>query len=435
MKLEFWFDFSCPYAYLASRQAATWAAAGVEIDWRPMLLGGVFRGIASGPDGNGPMAALGPAKARHNLLDMHRWAEVLEAPFQMPVAHPMRTVRALRVLLTLPHREWPRAIAALYAAYWDRAQDVAQDTVIEAALTGAGIDIGDAFARADSDAIKEDLRARTDEAIALGIFGAPAWVVRRAQPPHTLVWGQDRRPWVEAMLAGWDPDRDAGPPGGHRSAGDTFSPAPSSSTLDVYFDVSSPFGYLALTQLPSIATATGITPRLIPILLRGLFKDIGQVTAPLLAMPASKQRYFYMETARWARWWGAPFNFPTKFPQRSIMAQRLSVIAAAERPFADQCRLAISLGRGMWAEQRDLEDPETLRAILVAEGFPTDWIERTNEPAIKAALIANSATAKDASAFGVPTLVVNQRLLFWGQDRFDLVGRALAGWIPRTDVP
>ena len=59
MKLEFWFDFSCPYAYLASRQAAKWASAGVEIDWRPMLLGGVFRGIASGPNGNGPMGALG----------------------------------------------------------------------------------------------------------------------------------------------------------------------------------------------------------------------------------------------------------------------------------------------------------------------------------------------------------------------------------------
>ncbi|HEY4058975.1 MAG TPA: 2-hydroxychromene-2-carboxylate isomerase [Kofleriaceae bacterium] len=433
MTLEFWFDFSCPYAYLASRKAAAWAAAGVEIEWRPMLLGGVFRGIASGPNGNGPMAALGPAKARHNLLDMHRWAEVLEAPFQMPAAHPMRTVRALRVLLALPRREWPAAIAALYAAYWARAEDITRDDVISAALIGAGIDIGDAFSRADSEAIKDDLRARTDEAIALGIFGAPAWVVRRVQPPHTLVWGQDRLPWVEAMLAGWDPDRDAVPPGGHRSAGTTLTTAPPASTLDVYFDVSSPFGYLALTQLPSIAAATGVTPRLIPILLGGLFKDIGQAVAPLLAMPAPKQRYFYLETARWARWWGAPFDFPKKFPQRTIMAQRLGVIAA-ERPFADQCRLATALARGMWAEQRDLEDPETLRAILVAEGFPSDWIERTNEPAIKATLIENSATAKAMNAFGVPTLVVNGRFLFWGQDRLDLVGRALAGWIPRTET-
>ena len=110
--LELWFDFSCPYAYLASRVATR---LPVEIDWRPMLLGGVFRGIGAG---DGPMATLGPAKAAHNLRDMQRWAEVLGVPFQMPAAHPMRTVRALRVLLALPHSRWPAAIAALYAAYW-----------------------------------------------------------------------------------------------------------------------------------------------------------------------------------------------------------------------------------------------------------------------------------------------------------------------------
>src|ERR1041384_5913415 len=102
--LELWFDFSCPYAYLASRRAKHLA---VEIDWRPMLLGGVFRGIGAG---DGPMATLSPAKARHNAADMHRWAGVINTPFRMPTAPPMRTVRALRVLLGLPRREWPAAI-------------------------------------------------------------------------------------------------------------------------------------------------------------------------------------------------------------------------------------------------------------------------------------------------------------------------------------
>ena len=59
--LELWFDYSCPYAYLASRRART---LGVPIDWRPMLLGGVFRGIGAGA---GPMATIGPAKAMHNV--------------------------------------------------------------------------------------------------------------------------------------------------------------------------------------------------------------------------------------------------------------------------------------------------------------------------------------------------------------------------------
>ena len=101
--LELWFDFSCPYAYLASRRALHLAPGGApvieprdatrggvnrpalpgeppegghgqapfSIDWRPMLLGGVFRGIGAG---DGPMATLSPQKAAHNVHDMHRWA-------------------------------------------------------------------------------------------------------------------------------------------------------------------------------------------------------------------------------------------------------------------------------------------------------------------------------------------------------------------------
>ena len=423
--LELWFDFSCPYAYLASRQAAS---LGVEIDWRPMLLGGVFRGIGAG---DGPMATLSPQKAAHNYRDMHRWAEVFGVPFQMPSAHPMRTVRALRVLLALPHSRWPEAIAALYSAYWERAEDVTRDDVISAALRNAGTsehDITAALARAETDEIKDELRRRTDEAIALGIFGAPAWVIRRPRGP-LLIWGQDRLDWVRAAIAGWDPDAEP-PPGGARSL--TASPAAAGAMLDVYFDVSSPFAYLGLTQLPALARATGLTPRLVPILLGALFRDIHQADVPWFAMPPAKQRYVGLEMSRWARWWGQSFELPTKFPQRTVTAQRLCVLAA-ERGFDPGVRLAIALGRAMWAEQQDLEDPEILRGILAAAELPVEWIERTQEPAVKAALVATTARAREHSVFGVPTFVVDGRHLFWGQDRLDLVARALAGWAPKGE--
>ncbi len=390
-----------------------------------MLLGGVFRGIGAG---DGPMATLSAPKARHNAADMHRWAEVIGAPFRLPDAHPMRTVRALRVLLGLPRREWPAAIHALYAAYWQRAEDITQDTVIRAALVAASIEataIDAAFASADSDAIKDELRTRTDEAIALGIFGAPAWIIRRSGSP-LLLWGQDRIAWVEAVLDGWDPDVEP-PPGGARSI--AASPATDGATLDVYFDVSSPFAYLGLTQLPALARASGVTPRLVPILLGALFKDIHQAMVPWFAMPQAKQRYVGVEMARWARWWGQPFAFPAKFPQRTVNAQRLAILAA-DQSFDDGVRLAIALGRAMWAEQRDLEDTATLAQILDENGFPRTWIERTSEPAIKARLADNTASAQAAGVFGVPTFVVNRSHLFWGQDRLDLVARALAGWTP-----
>ena len=114
MLVDFWFDFSCPYAYLASRRIEAIATSrGASVRFRPMLLGGVFRGIGAG---DGPMATLSAAKADHNLRDMARWAERLDVPFAMPAAHPMRTVRALRILLGLAEARWPMAIHAIYAA-------------------------------------------------------------------------------------------------------------------------------------------------------------------------------------------------------------------------------------------------------------------------------------------------------------------------------
>lgn len=421
--LELWFDFSCPYAYLASQKAPGLArAAGVDLAWKPMLLGGVFRGIGAG---DGPMPGLGAAKAAHNVRDMQRWAQIFGVPFQMPAAHPMRTIRALRVLLGLPEARWPAAIAAIYAAYWQRAEDVTRDEILVATLRPVvpKPELDAAFATADSDAIKDELRKRTDEAIAHGIFGAPGWIHR-----GHLVWGQDRLPWVEAALAGWD---FAGPPpGGPRPFGTDVTPFRSPHRLDVFFDVSSPFAYFGLTQLAALARVTGTTPALHPILLGGLFRDIGQVDVPLLAMNPPKLRYTRSELDRWSAWWGEPFAMPTKFPQRTITAQRLCVLAT-ERGFEPTLALALALARAMWVEQRNLEDLETLRAILDGVGLPREWVERTSEPEVKAALVRETAAAKDAGCFGVPSYVVTNASgahLVWGQDRLDLVQRFLAGW-------
>jgi 2-hydroxychromene-2-carboxylate isomerase len=434
--LELWFDFSCPYAYLASRRARRMASG---IDWRPMLLGGVFRGIGAG---DGPMATISPPKQAHNYHDMHRWADLFGEPFRMPAAHPMRTVQALRTLLALPRASWPAAIEALFAAYWQRGEDVANPEIIGRALVAAGVSaeaVTVATQRADSLEIKEELRQRTDEAIGLGIFGAPAWVLRDDPAAPRLIWGQDRMAWVEAVLDGWTM---VGPPPGGPRPFAASAPAVTGTTLDVYFDVASPFAYLGLSQLGALARGlpAGSQPRLVPILLGALFREIGQANVPLFAMPAAKQRYVSQEMQRWASWWGVPFDQPRKFPQRTIAAQRLCILAAADG-FDTGLAVAVALGRAMWAEQRDLEDEAALRDILGgAAGLPDGWADRalprTQEPAIKAALAANTAAAREAGVFGVPTYVVNGRHLFWGQDRLELVGKALAGWaVPSPAEP
>jgi 2-hydroxychromene-2-carboxylate isomerase len=83
----------------------------------------------------------------------------------------------------------------------------------------------------------------------------------------------------------------------------------------------------------------------------------------------------------------------------------------------------------MWSEQRDLENADTLRQILDEVGLPRAWVEGAAEPAIKAELVRETAAAKHAGCFGVPTFVVDGNLVF-GQDRLDLVMRFAAGWHP-----
>jgi len=84
----------------------------------------------------------------------------------------------------------------------------------------------------------------------------------------------------------------------------------------------------------------------------------------------------------------------------------------------------------MWAEQRNIEDAATLSAVLADRGLPAEWLERTQDPAIKAALAEETAAAAAAGVFGVPTFVVDGKVLIWGQDRLELVMRALGGWRP-----
>jgi 2-hydroxychromene-2-carboxylate isomerase len=426
--IELWFDFSCPYAYLASQRAEALAQQlGTEIAWRPMLLGGVFRGIGAG---DGPMANLSAEKARYNLSDMHRWAEVFatqafgraDSRFAVPASHPMRTVRALRVLLALPEPSWPRAIAALYAAYWQRGEDVTSDAVLASALRTAGYAdavVAGALERADSDAVKAELRRRTDEAIALGIFGAPAWLVRPPGREPVLLWGQDRMAWVAEVWNGWDADT-AAPPGGPR-----LPPhAARDRELHVYHDVGSPFAYLALTQLASV----GGRLVLHPIALGALFKDLGTANVPLFDFVPAKRGYILRDMQRWARWWGVPLAMPAKFPQRTLTAQRLALVARARGAAVDvQLGLAAALAAAMWADGRDVSDDAVLADVLASRGLPAEWLAATREPAIKAMLVEETTAARAAGVFGVPAFRVPEAgaALFWGQDRLDLVVREL----------
>ena len=161
-----------------------------------MLLGGVFRAVSTPQNLS---EVLAPPKAKHNVEDMFRWAALFGVPLTMPAGHPLRTVEALRATLLARRDDAidPRVVHGFYRAYWVRGLLPSAPETIRDVLASAGHEAEHLLVHLDD--AKEDLRRRTDEAIALGIFGAPAFVVG-----DQMFWGQDRMHFVERALGGWE---------------------------------------------------------------------------------------------------------------------------------------------------------------------------------------------------------------------------------------
>jgi 2-hydroxychromene-2-carboxylate isomerase len=191
MRFQFYYDIVCPFAYLASTQVEALAArAGAEIEWVPILLGGVFRAIGQA---DSPAAAMPAAKARLNLADMQRYAALYGVKLELHARHPLRSVEAMRLLHTVDGAERIALTHRLYAAHFVDNRDISDRAVLA--------DYGD-VARIDEPAVKDALRAATDRAVTDGAFGVPAFVVEQGGR-RFLFWGQDRMHFVERALGGW----------------------------------------------------------------------------------------------------------------------------------------------------------------------------------------------------------------------------------------
>jgi 2-hydroxychromene-2-carboxylate isomerase len=212
LRVEFFYDVVCPYAYLGfSTLSSLRAALGddVAVELRPILLGGVFQALGAVPD---PNVTFSEAKARHLTSDLARWSAHHGVPLVRPDAHPRRTVLAMRALLAASNDGADQgallaASQALFAAYWVEGLDVAQAPVVEGVLSRAGLDGARAVAEAGEPRLKDSLRARSDAAAKAGVFGVPTYLLhagggRHPEPQPELFWGQDR---VELLL--WHVER------------------------------------------------------------------------------------------------------------------------------------------------------------------------------------------------------------------------------------
>jgi 2-hydroxychromene-2-carboxylate isomerase len=191
--IDFFYDIGSPYSYLCATQIDGVAAKhGREVRWRPMLLGAVFK--ATGHD----MPTRVEAKARWILTDLQLWARSYGVPFAWPATFPPVTVRAMRACTFAAERGKVREMSlALFEGYWARGLDPSGEEAIRKASAAAGLDGAEVLAAVETQPMKDALRRSTDEAVAAGVFGAPAILA-----DGHLFWGNDRLPLLDRMLAG-----------------------------------------------------------------------------------------------------------------------------------------------------------------------------------------------------------------------------------------
>ncbi|MCB9796641.1 MAG: 2-hydroxychromene-2-carboxylate isomerase [Alphaproteobacteria bacterium] len=401
MRIEFYHDVVCPYAWMASRRIEAIAERyRAELVWRPVLLGGVFKAIEAPQV---PAEQWSEQRQLQIQQDLTRQAEAQGLSLSMHPRHPVRSVDAMRLIVAADEAERPALIAALYSAYFEKNEDIDDMSVLARYAQKHGVK-PDAIR---SDRVKNALRVRTDEAVALGVFGVPAVFVY--DDDDALVgwwWGQDRLHFVEAALGG--------PP-----VCPGFLAPRIPGSLRLFYDFSSPFAYMASHAAPRLAEDRGLDLRWTPILLGALFREIGTPDVPMFAMSEPKRRYVARDLQDWAAWWGVPFTFPEVFPVRTVLPLRVAL--------QEQAAVA-PLFHALWGEGRDIGQAEVVREVLQDAGLDAEGlIAGAADKAVKAQLRENTDEAVALGVCGVPTVQVNGGLLIWGQDRMPVVEAALEG--------
>ena len=195
--IEFFFDCSSPWTYLGFHNIQPLAAElQVPIQWRPILVGGVFNSVNPSVYASREQPVL--PKRDYMLKDLQDWARLSGLKIKMPpTVFPVNSVKAMRGCLWLePQGRLVPFATAVFQAYWGRDEDIAQDAVLSAICRQCGIEPDAFFAGIAQDAVKAQLKANTDELIRRGGFGSPTIFVDKAD----MYFGNDRGPLIRAAL-------------------------------------------------------------------------------------------------------------------------------------------------------------------------------------------------------------------------------------------
>jgi 2-hydroxychromene-2-carboxylate isomerase len=190
-RIEFWHELASTYSYLsAMRIEALAEGAGVEVVWKPLLLGPIFR--AQGWDSS-PFNIY-PAKGKYMVRDMQRLASARGLAFKLPSPFPQNSLNAARLALIGHAEGWGVAFTrAVYEAQFGAGANIGDKRALADILSRLGLEADAVLARSEMPQNKDRLRQQTEEAQELGIFGAPTFLAR-----GELFWGDDR---LEQALA------------------------------------------------------------------------------------------------------------------------------------------------------------------------------------------------------------------------------------------
>lgn len=196
-RLEFFYDCSSPWTYLAFEQVQPIADRyGVAVTWRPILVGGIFNTI--NPSVYASRENPIPAKAAYMRKDLQDWAGHAGLTIRFPQAvFPVNSVKAMRGAIVMAELGLQvRYARAVFEAYWRDEQDISQASVLADIVLRLGQDPAEFLAAIDAQPIRQALRANTDEVVARGGFGSPTLFL-----DGEMFFGNDRLPLIEARLA------------------------------------------------------------------------------------------------------------------------------------------------------------------------------------------------------------------------------------------
>lgn len=191
--IEFYFDCSSPWTYLAVHNIQPLAErTGAQIDWKPILVGGIFNTV--NPSVYEARKAPVKVKARYHAKDLRDWARLAGLNIKMPPSvFPVNSVKVMRACLVLkPQGKLVEFATAAFETYWGEDRDISQDEVIAYIAARAGVEPGPLMAAIQDQAVKDQLKANTQDVMDRGGFGSPTMFIG-----EDMYFGNDRLPLVE----------------------------------------------------------------------------------------------------------------------------------------------------------------------------------------------------------------------------------------------